>query len=53
MAKKKKIQIGKEVKLTVCRSYDTLYRKEKQLILKAIIHSKDKKLMIMYASSMI
>ena len=41
----KAIQIGKEVKLTVCRCYDTLYRKGKQLILKATIRNKDKTLM--------
>ena len=51
---RKEIQIErKEVKHTVCRCYDTLYRKGKQLILKATIHNKDKTVAIMYASNMI
>lgn len=41
----------KEVKHTVCRCYDTLYWKGKQLILKATIHNKDKTVIIMYASN--
>lgn len=49
----KTIQVGKEVKHTVCRCYDTLYRKGKRLILKATIHNKDKTVAIMYASNMI
>ena len=47
------IQIGKEVKLTVCRWCDILHRKGKQLKLKVTIHNKDETLMIMYASNMI